>query len=730
MRIKASIKTVSLSAATVAVAICAQAHAQDAGSASSSRVLTDDDIIVTARKLTETVTDVPATINVVTAEDLASRRLGSGLDLNGLVPGFQLYNAIGGAASPTIRGLGSNTAVFSIEASVASFIDGVYAAHPRDLVSPIFDIERVEVLKGTQSTVLGKNTTLGAVSFVSRRPGKDLGFDVSLGHEFKFDSSRIEGGVDVPLSDTLQVRFAGIYTNDGRYVRNRVRNTNEPERTVYGGRIVALWEPLESLSATLIYQHDKYEERGQTQHLIRDGLGVPGSVSIEALAASIGQTDFEVGKLFSYNDYPERFPYDNQKSDRVTLIADYDIGDFTLTSQTAYVNWESRRLHDLDFTAGTVMTFQATEPNELFSQELRLASPTEGPINYVVGAYYLWNKWGVDQILDAVDPWPRTGSIRHFYEQTVKSYSGFAQVNANLTEQIKLTAGGRYTKEKKDARIFRDTLRPGAVSAIFGPFAELTPSRKEGSFDWSLTGQYYFDSRNVLYASVARGSKSGGFQTLASNPALIEFEGEEATTVEVGWKSRLISTLGWDFALYNTTVKDFQYNVSLATGNAIANAKVRSRGFDTSLNWRPLPDLTIRGGVVYADARILEAFPGAPKGTRVQRAPEWTGNASIEYRADLSDSVDLRINPKVDFSSRQLSQLPSVGAPDREPYALVDLIVAVGAQDDNWEMALVGKNLTNQKVILSATTPLLAAGPFYGNIQTPATFALQLTLKR
>src|SRR3546814_19247455 len=102
-------------------------------------------------------------------------------------------------------------------------------------------------------------------------------FDVSLGHEFKFDSSRVEGGVDVPLSDTLQVRFAGIYTNDGRYVRNRVRNTNEPERTVFGGRIVALWDPLESLCATLIYQPAKYEERGQTQTLIREGRGVPGS---------------------------------------------------------------------------------------------------------------------------------------------------------------------------------------------------------------------------------------------------------------------------------------------------------------------------------------------------------------------------------------------------------------------------------------------------------------------
>src|SRR3546814_16940914 len=103
-----------------------------------------------------------------------------------------------------------------------------------------------------------------------------------------------DGSSDVCSADlTLQVRFAGIYTNDGRYVRNRVRNTNEPERTVYGGRIVALWEPLENLSATLIYQHDKYEERGQTQHLIKDGTGIGTNVSIEALAASIGQRSEE-----------------------------------------------------------------------------------------------------------------------------------------------------------------------------------------------------------------------------------------------------------------------------------------------------------------------------------------------------------------------------------------------------------------------------------------------------
>src|SRR3546814_6026586 len=134
-----------------------------------------EELIVTARRQSETITDVPATVNVVSDEALSTRLVGSGLDLSGITPGFQLYNALGGSAAPTIRGLGSNTAVFSIEASVASFFDGVYAAHPRDYVSPIFDVDRIEVIKGTQSTTLGKNITLGAVSFVSRRPGDKLG---------------------------------------------------------------------------------------------------------------------------------------------------------------------------------------------------------------------------------------------------------------------------------------------------------------------------------------------------------------------------------------------------------------------------------------------------------------------------------------------------------------------------------------------------------------------------
>ncbi len=188
------------------------------------------------------------------------------------------------------------------------------------------------------------------------------------------------------------------------------------------------------------------------------------------------------------------------------------------------MKWDDARRNDLDFTSASLITFQVDEKNELFSQEVRLASPSEKPVNYIVGAYYLPEQMGGRSGHRRAGSWPRTGALNHVYEQAVNSYSGFVQFNASLTDQIKLSAGGRYTEEQKDARYSRTTLRPGSATAIFAPFAERTPSRKENNFDWSLSGQYYLDKRNVIYASVARGSKSGGFQTLPSNPNLAEFE--------------------------------------------------------------------------------------------------------------------------------------------------------------------------------------------------------------
>src|SRR3546814_431521 len=300
---------------------------------------------------------------------------------------------------------------------------------------------------------------------------------------------------------------------------------------------------------------------------------------------------------------------------------------------------------------------------------------------------------------------PYTTLFRSFYEQNVNSYSGFVQVNASPFEAVKVTAGARYTRETKDGRFFRTEFRPGLATGILAPFPEFSLSRKESNLDWSLSGQYYLDSRNVIYASASRGSKSGGFQTLPSNPALTEFEGERALTFEVGVKLNPVRTVSFDFALYNTTVKGFQYNINTSLGNVITNVKVRTRGIDTSLNWRPFPGARLQGGVVYADAINVDEFAGTPAGTRAVRAPEWTGTVAAYYETALSPDLDLNVNPFVDFSSSQDHQLPSFNAPRRKAYGFVNLRVGVGANDKSWELALIGKNLTNQKSVLSATIP-------------------------
>ncbi|WP_269473256.1 TonB-dependent receptor domain-containing protein [Kineobactrum salinum] len=216
---------------------------------------------------------------------------------------------------------------------------------------------------------------------------------------------------------------------------------------------------------------------------------------------------------------------------------------------------------------------------------------------------------------------------------------------------------------------------------------------------------------------------------MPANPDLAEFEGERAITFEVGAKLRPAAQLSVDFALYNTTVDDFQYNTNTPLGNSIANVEVRSRGVDASFNWLPTSDLRIEGGVVYADARIREAFPNVSADTRVQRAPEWTGNLGAYYDKELTDGLSLRVNPSLEFSSRQLNQLPFVNAPDRAGHGLVNLRVAVGATDETWELALIGKNLTDQRPLLTATQTLLLAGPFYGSLHQPTTYALQLSVK-
>lgn len=200
--------------------------------------------------------------------------------------------------------------------------------------------------------------------------------------------------------------------------------------------------------------------------------------------------------------------------------------------------------------------------------------------------------------------------------------------------------------------------------------------------------------------------------------------------MEVGSKLRLADALSVDAALFETTVKDFQYSINTAAGNSITNVKVRSRGVDLSFAWRPMAALQLDGGVVYADAEILEPFPGVTAGTRVQRAPKWTGNLAATVTRDMTEELTFSALASLEFSSEQSNQLPFVGTAPRKSYTEIDLRLGLGQRDGDWELALVGKNLTDTRPLLTGTVPLLLSGPFYGALNAPRTVALELTFRR
>ena len=201
------------------------------------------EILVTALKRSQSAQSVPTTISVTSGTTLTNSAITSVDQLTQVTPGLRLQSVFGGLVAPTIRGISSSPSNNSFEQAVGLYIDGVFAGHPRDYVSALFDVERVEVLKGTQGAILGKNTSIGAVSIVTRKPGTELGYNLSYMHEFALNSEFLDAGIDVPLSPTLFARVAGQVTDQGGWIKYRREGGDRPTNRTRAIRGTLRWEP-------------------------------------------------------------------------------------------------------------------------------------------------------------------------------------------------------------------------------------------------------------------------------------------------------------------------------------------------------------------------------------------------------------------------------------------------------------------------------------------------------
>lgn len=705
------------------------AFAQTGGDANGVQLET---VIVTARKRTETIQEVPATIGVVSAEKLAASGATTLTQLPSVAPGLNM------TASPnsnefgvTVRGLGSAPGNTSFDSSVSLFVDGVYAPRNREFAASMFDIERVEVVRGTQAALLGKNTSLGAINVITRRPGSRLAGDLRVSREFEVGGTSVAGGVDLPLLETFTLRVSGQYVDKDGPVENVVNGKSAVRLEDRALRAVALWRPNDEFDLVALAQHDRVENQGSPAEFVGSN-GVPEL--LQALAGAPGKLDTRLD-LRNTVTAPAigGEQHGRLTSDRYSATLRYQIGDFELTAISGYSKTTNRSFDDYDFVSGDYLYGDTAEESRQFSQEVRLSSPVTARLSWLVGGLYL--DGDLDITTNRIANYPFgpapgvnvVGSYRQRFDQSTKAASVFANAIYKLTEKLQSQVGLRWTKEDKDVDQARTPTTAGLFSVVLYPaYAPFKQSRSERGVDYSLGLKYQLDDNANLYASYGQGTKSGGYAssvTLLDRAAYLK---EVARTAEAGVKLNAANgTWVLNAAVFDTRVSDFQLVTFTGLQFEIGNTDLKSRGVELEGYWRPARGLRLALNTTYADAKDDRTGKVPPL------APKWSGAASVSFVQPIRQSLEAKMEGSIDFRSKRYYQQDPATSPAGAAFTPVNLSVALSSPDQGWELRLIGRNLFDERELSFAfPTPIVGAGAQNGIAEDSRTIALQLSLKR
>ncbi|BFM15691.1 TonB-dependent receptor [Maricurvus nonylphenolicus] len=728
--------------------------------------LTLEEVIVTAQKRAQGLQDVPISISAISGAKIEDFNISSMGDLSGSVPNLQITktgitNQIG------MRGIYSG-ANKGFEQSVAMYVDEVYYGRGQLIRLPLVDLERVEVLRGPQPTLFGKNAIAGAISLTSKKPTQEFEASLSTLYEFEHDERKTVAIVSGPLTDELAGRLVLSHREMDGWLENTTLKREEPnvKETYVRGTLV--WEPTEELSVTLKAETSEFDTAGRSMEN-HSPQGIYSSVPAFA----------NVDTKEDYKRQDNGQESDNQV-DNLVLNVEYELGEYTLTSTTAHLEYNARELIDVDYTALDV--FNGTNQGEdfkQFSQEIRIASPTEGNFDYIAGLYYQTSEMDVfdnlyfgQALAGGALGAAVNGVSSKTFEQDSDVWSVFAQFNWRITDQLSLTVGGRYSDEDKEGSrtLVNDgsaTIggQPGfdATLAFLGINAHsISDKRNENQFDPLVNLQYDINDNTMVYISYTEGSKAGGFDmrsnnlpTAATNPGTFEFEDEQATSYEIGAK------FGFDrgeinAAVFYTEYEDLQVTQFDGTvGFNVQNAaEATIQGIELDGRYLLAENLLLTASLAYlnfeykdydvaqcAPALVATQPPSSSvaglcdfSGERAANTPEFSGNMTLSYEHAVSDWGMLSYALNMDYSDHYYASSTLDPNSKQGSYTKWGARIALANNDNDWQLALIGNNLTDERV-LTQSTPLplsetLTADngvAYYGIYERPRNIALEFT---
>jgi iron complex outermembrane recepter protein len=736
---------VSARAALLCAGVCiapllapAPAAAQDSGAQASAS--DENTIVVTARRREESLQDVPIAVTAFSAESLDAMGAQDLTAISQSTPNVTLENsrATNSTLTAFIRGVGQQDPVAGFEQGVGIYLDDVYLNRPQGAVLDVYDVQRIEVLRGPQGTLYGRNTVGGAVKYVTRRLDADdptLRARVNVGNYNQLDA--IVSG-SLPLSSTFRVGGAvAALTRDG-FGENRYTGEDNYNKDVVAERVSAEWEPSSNFLVRLAVDHTRDNSAPRQGYRLLPSIVTNTPPLSDVYDSNAGIT--QLGPVFK----------NTVEATGGQVSVDWSPGgNWTLKSITAYRHDKSAAPIDFDSTPPPTFDVPAIYTNKQFSQEFQAIYEGDR-FNLVAGAYYL-----DANAFDAFDVVFTSATSFTLGDVDTHTWAVFGEANYDLTPSLTLTVGGRYTEDKRDSHVQRETFL-GVNSPYFGDTAavsvtapvlvngqEVVPnfngSRQDDAFTPRVILAWKPDADLNLYASYSQGFKGGGFDprgNFANADVRQGFRPETVDSYEVGAKSALMGGR----AHVNADVFYADYtDVQIPGSVVVQGPPVSFVGTVTNAGGARMKGVEFEGSAAftdhlsgalsfgYIDAKYTEFLVNGvdiADQRDVQNTPDWTGNTSLTYETPLSlgsqgGSIAFTGSAAYRGATQQFENpIPLLDSPG---YWLYDASIIWSSDNDRWRIGLYGRNLSDERYITSGynfPTVDNSVLAFYGNPRT------------
>ncbi len=681
-----------------------------------------EEILVTARKRDENIQDVPASVSALSASELERRFDSDVRDFAGASPNIVIddtQQGPGGVAAIYIRGIGVGDVEKSVDPAVGVVFDDIYIGQSSGSLLKAIDIDRVEVLRGPQGTLFGRNATGGVINLARSRPTYDLTGKARATYG-RFDTFKIEGVTSTGLSDNVAVKVSGAYEKSDGYMYNKFFKQPGQRSEFYAVSGALLFEPTENLDIQVSYDHQKTKQ--DPPQLL--AVNRPTDLFCKAYA----QCSPKPGVPTSGDRYVSVSDGRLDKNatfklDMAVAKATYDVGsDMQIDYILGWLKTDETITQDFDTTPFTLYHTDRPARWRQTTNELRLTKGGTGPATFVLGAY-LWDSEYTINLKNYIGfAGPPLLTSAQDVTQTNKSWAIYGEGDYDLMEKLTLTVGARYTKDKKSSivndlpvKIYGTLIEANPVATLPGTIKMAKPAEESWKkFTPRVSLRYELSDDSMVYGLWSRGSRGGGFngRPATLSAATIPYDPETLDNYEIGFKTELADNrVRLNGSAFIMKYKDMQQDLDVpapgtSTGreNRTINASsAEFKGFELDLTARLFDGFTLNGNLGYLDAKYKDFFgdiysTGKPVDAsflKIRRAPKWTWSAGGTYEADIGNDASAWISGDVRYIGEH--EITFLNNPNLRNGGQFLLDASVNARFGKTTVSLFGKNLANEK---------------------------------